>query len=228
MNKIGELKKLKNNNYSLFEKGTFEPFDNAFMAEGHEALIGLQGVQEKFDKGDTDTFINELRDSIAGYSLGFDLVNIDKHGFDCKRIGDPNLYLEVKSASFSANTWQATFNDTTLEKADTFKDEKLFLALAVWKNASDLLFICFGQNKELGHFLTKKVNHFLGGNTVRSTQSLGLSRLIFEFGFKIVTGGPGKKPEDIIQILNLKSSTFKKIKAEDIIAYEDFTKIDDY
>lgn len=219
---------MTNDNFSLFEKGTYEPIDNNFMAEGHEALIGLHEVQEKYDKGDTDTFINELRDSITGYSLGFDLVNIDKHGFDCKKEGNPNLYLEVKSASFTSQTWQATFNDTTLEKANTFKDEKLYLALAVWKNASDLLFICFGQHKELGNFLTKKVNHFLGGNNVRSTQSLGLSRLIFEYDFKILTGGSGRSKEDVLEILRLKSKAFNKLTLNHIISQEEFTSIDDY
>lgn len=219
---------MNNANLPLFQRGTFEPLNNEFMTEGHESLIGLHAVQEKFQKGDTDTFINELRDSIAGYALGFDLVNVDKHGFDCKREGTQNFYLEVKSASFSAKTWQATFNDTTLEKAEAFKDEKLFLALAVWKNASDLLFICFGQNKGIGEHLTDKVHHFKSGATVRSTQSLGLSRLVNEFGFKILFGGVERSKADILQILRLKNGAFKKLKIEDIITMDEFTKIEDY
>lgn len=113
---------MKNKDLALFKKGTFMPINNQFMMEGHEVLKRVQEVQEKFHKEDTDTFINELRDSIAGYTLGFELVNVNKHGFDCKLSEKDECYLEVKSASFIANSWQATFNDTTLEKAEAFKD----------------------------------------------------------------------------------------------------------
>lgn len=217
-----------NKKFELFEKGNFEPMNNSFMAEGHEALLQLHDVQERYDKGDTDTFINELRDSITGYKLGFDLVNTEKHGYDCKKTSKIDRYLEVKSASFVSNTWQATFNDTTLEKAETFQDEKLFLALSVWKNASDLMFICFGQNKRLGEFLYEKVEHFLAGNTVRSTQSIGLSRLIFEYDFKILIDGSSRDEKEVLEILKLKSRSFEKLKKEDLIVQSEFTKIEDY
>lgn len=142
----------------LFEKGKFISIDRGFMCEGHNALLSISKVQEKYNKKDTDTFINELRDSIAGYTLGFELVNVEKHGFDCKLSKDKDIYLEVKSASFIAKSWQATFNDTTFEKADAFKDKKVYLALAVWEKASDLLFICYGQNIEIGNYLEEKVD----------------------------------------------------------------------
>lgn len=219
---------MQNKKFDLFEKGNFAPMDNNFMTEGHEALLELHTVQEKYDKGDTDTFINELRDSITGYKLGFDLINTEKHGYDCKKTGDINRYLEVKAASFVSNTWQATFNDTTLEKAETFQDKKLFLALSVWKNASDLMFICFGQNKKLGEFLYEKVEHFLGGNTVRSTQSIGLSRLIFEYDFRILIDGDSRSRKDVLDILKLKSRSFNKLKEEDLIIQSEFTNIEDY
>lgn len=76
---------MKNQNLTLLSKGRFKEISNDFMTEGHETLQELTRIQEKFSKPDTDTFINELRDSIAGYTLGFDMINIEKHGFDCKK-----------------------------------------------------------------------------------------------------------------------------------------------
>jgi hypothetical protein len=214
---------MKNEKLGVFGKGNFQKIDNNFMVEGHSVLQEVELVQEKFAKPDTDTFINELRDSIAGHALGFKLVNLEKHGFDCKLSQDREIYLEVKSASFGAESWQATFNDTTLEKASAFKDEKLYLALAVWRNASDLLFICFGQNEAIGDYLESKVRHFKAGKVVRSTQSLGLSRLVFEFGFKIYAVNKSKK--DLLDLLRLKSRAFYKLELESILEIKDFEPI---
>lgn len=216
---------MKNKKLPLFKKGTFMPIDNDFMIEGHEVLQKVQEVQEKFHKEDTDTFINELRDSIAGYTLGFELVNVEKHGFDCKMSKDNDYYLEVKSASFIANSWQATFNDTTLEKAEAFKDEKVFLALAVWKDASDLLFICYGQNEKIGDYLEQKVNWFKSGHSVRSTQSISLATLVFEYGFKILA--VNKSKQEVISLLRLKNKAFNKISEDTIISLSEFNNIKD-
>lgn len=74
-------------------------------------------------KNHIGTFINELRDQIVGHTLGFDLVNVEKHGFDCKMADKKDIFLEVKAASYDSSTWNATFNDTTLEKAKCFKSK---------------------------------------------------------------------------------------------------------
>lgn len=214
---------MKNENLALFEKGTFMTIDEQFMIEGHEVLQKVQEVQEKFHKDDTDTFINELRDSIAGHTLGFDLVNTSKHGFDCKSSKNDNCYLEVKSASFIADSWQATFNDTTLEKAEAFKDKKVYLALAVWKDASDLLFICYGQNPKIGEFLEEKVKWFKKGNTVRSTQSISLSTLVFTYGFKILA--VNKSKEDILCLLRHKNRNFNMMPDDNVITLKEFINI---
>ena len=195
-----------NENLNLFNKGTFSPIDNDFISEGVTALRELQKVQERFNKNDTDSFINELRDQIVGQTLGFNLVNVDKHGFDCKMANKKDVYLEVKAASYDSTSWGATFNDTTLEKANCFKDKKLYLALAIWKDASDLLFICFGQNAEIGDFLEKKVKWFKEGNTVRSTQTISFSELIHKYNFKICT--VNRSTEDVKQLICTK---FKKL-----------------
>ena len=129
----------------------------------------------------------------------------------------------MKSASFSASSWGATFNDTTLEKAESFKDEKVYLALAIWKNASDLLFIIYGQNERIGEFLEEKVRWFKSGHTVRSTQSISASQLVNDYGFKILAVNRTK--EDVLNLLRLKSSSFKNLTIEDIQDLKSFTQL---
>lgn len=215
---------MKNQKLELFQKGRFRPINNQFVMDGIDVLQGVAEIQAKYGKHDTDTFINELRDCIAGQTLGFTHVNIEKHGFDCKRVfSGRDEYLEVKSASFSASTWSATFNDTTLEKAEAFKDTKTFLALSIWKEASQLLFICFGQNEEIGKFLEEKVRWFKSGHTVRSTQSISLSDLVFKYGFKILA--VNKSKDEVYQLLISKSNTFRKLDKSVIIDFKDFNDI---
>ena len=123
----------------LFSKGKFSHIDNEFIAEGVLALRELQKVQERFNKNDTDTFINELRDQIVGHTLGFDLVNVEKHGFDCKMADKKDIFLEVKAASYDSSTWNVTFNDTTLEKATVLKAKNYIWHLQYGK----MLVICY-------------------------------------------------------------------------------------
>ena len=144
---------MKNQKLQLFGKGNFQLIDNNFMIEGYSALKELEILQQKYQKNDMDTLLNELHDSMIGYYLGFSLVNVEKHGFDCKYSEDKDIYLESKVASFSAQTWNATFNDTTYEKAEAFGDKKVWLALSVWESASKLLCICYGQNEGIETFL---------------------------------------------------------------------------
>lgn len=151
------------------------------------------------------------------------MINTDKHGFDCKLSDNENSYLEVKSVSFVANSWQATFNDTTLEKALAFKDKKVYLALALWKGASDLLFICFGQNEKLGQLLEEKVKRFKSGHTVRSIQTISISKLVFDYGFKILT--IHKTKEEIYNILRLKNRKFSALPKDSIIDMKEFRGI---
>lgn len=191
----------------LLEKGCYKPINQNFLIEGHEILEEVARVQEKWNKGDTDTFINELRDSMAGYYLGYKLVNTEKHGFDCKKSAKEDIFLEVKSASFAASTWNATFNDTNMEKAACFKSDNVYLCLAVWKNASNLLFMVYGKNPEIGEFLENKVKHFLSGNGgKRSTQTLGISQLVFEYGLDVIC--VSKTKAEVKQLLMLKNPRF--------------------
>lgn len=208
---------------SLLHKGTFKPINPNFLIEGHEVLEEVTTVQEKWGKGDTDTFINELRDSMAGYYLGYDLVNVEKHGFDCKMSEKIDVFLEVKSASFAASTWGATFNDTTIEKAQCFQSDKVNLCLAVWKNASNLLFVVYGKNPKIGQFLEEKVKRFLSGNGgVRSTQTISMSQLIFDYGFDIIC--INKTKQEVKSILQLKSRQFFNIPSSRFLTLDEFGK----
>lgn len=208
---------------SILLKGNYQPIDKNFLLEGNMILDEVSAVQEKFKKTDTDTFINELRDSMVGYYLGYDLVNTEKHGFDCKLNYRSNIFLEVKSASITAKTLNATFNDTTIEKAQLFQSNNVFLSLAIWKNANNLLFIAYGQNKKLGKFLEEKVKKILSGiGGVESTQSISLGQLIFEYKFDIIC--INKSKEDIKQILKLKSRKYFNIPDEQILTLDEFGK----
>ena len=205
------------------KKGDYRPINKDFLLEGHEVLEEVTKVQEKWKKGDTDTFINELRDSMAGYYLGYELVNVEKHGFDCKMNRYEDVFLEVKSASFTASTWGCTFNDTTIEKAKCFQTDKVYLCLAVWKNASNLLFVVYGQNPEIGKFLEERVKRFLsGGGGVRSTQTISMSQLVFDYGFDIIC--INKTKEEVKAILSLKSRTFCSIPDSRYLTLDQYAK----
>lgn len=154
--------------------------------------------------------------------MGYELINTDKHGFDCKLSADKDIFLEVKAASYDAKTWAATFNDTTLEKAKYFHGNQVYLCLAVWKKASDLLFMVYGKNAKLGYFLEEKVNSFLKGEGgVRSTQTVSLGQLIFEYGFDIVCIKP---KNEVKTILKLKSKQFFNIPDSCFISQSEFTE----
>ena len=194
---------------ALMEKGNYQPINHDFMTEGVLALRGLAAVQRKYSKGDIDNFLNELHDSMVGHYLGFQYVNIEKHGFDCKYNLRTPVFLESKVASFSASTWNATFNDTTLEKAQAFKENNLWLALSVWQNAADLLFICYGRHRGIGEYLEGRVRAFLDGHGgVRSTQSISLGKLMQDYAFRILS--ISMPPDDIVALLTLKSKALKK------------------
>ena len=206
---------------TFFAKGNYKRINTNFLVEGHEILEEVSSVQEKWNKGDTDTFINELRDSMAGHYLGYELVNTDKHGFDCKKNEKENIFLEVKSASFVASTWGATFNDTTIEKAKCFQTDQVYLCLAVWKNASNLLFLVYGQNENIGKFLENKVEKFLSGEGgVRSTQSISITQLVFDYGFDIVC--VNKSKEQVKSMLCLKSRRFLTLTQDQILSLEEY------
>lgn len=186
----------------LLNKGNFQPIDDIFLTRSLDVFQGVSDIQQEYGKGDTDTFLNEVRDSIAAKYLGFSHVNTMKHGFDARRGSEDEgyEYLEVKSASFDAATWGATFNDTNQDKANAFKRDDVYLCLSLWRYAGEPLFFAYGKNPEIGTFLEDKMLNRPAGS--RSTQSISLQNLVNQFGFIIYS--VRKTPEQLFDLLQMK------------------------
>ena len=133
---------------SLLKKGNFQPINHQFMTEGRMDLLNLAEVQEKYKKGDIDNLLNELHDSMVGYYLGFQYVNIDKHGFDCKYDQDTGIFLESKVASFTASTWSATFNDTNMEKVQAFKEKSVAIIICLEKFRRFTVYLLWATSRD--------------------------------------------------------------------------------
>lgn len=198
---------------TVFEKGNFQPVSTQFRVLGVHALVEISKFQDKFGIYDTDTTINTIRDAIVSNYLDYDLLNVEKHGFDAKS-SKTGKFLEIKQCSISSKEWGGTWNDTNQEKALAFGDDRLFTAVGVWKGASDLQFIVYGQNPKLGEDLyTMVVNRKKGS---RSTQSISIQKLIKDYNFSVVCP-PDKNKEFVYNILvNYRRNLVQLIKKDDI------------
>lgn len=181
----------------IFKKGTYRTVPTEFRALGIASLRDLNKFQDKFGNYDTDTAINEIRDAIIANYLGFDLLNFSKHGFDAKK-SSKHEFLEVKQCSISSKSYGGTWNDTNIEKAKAFSDKRLFTAIAVWKGASDLQFMIYGQNKNVGKYLLHRVKNRKTNS--RSTQNINIQTLIKKYKFSIICP-PDKTKEYVSTIL---------------------------
>ena len=205
---------------NLLEKGKFELIDEQFITVSLDVFQWVSKIQKDYDKWDTDTFMNEVRDSIAAKFLNFTHINIEKHGFDARRSNWIDYdYLEVKSASFNADTWWATFNDTNQDKADAFKQDNVYLCLSLRKYASDPVFFAFGKNSQIWDFLENKMLN--RPNWSRSTQSISLQNLVLEYWFVIYS--VNKDREELFTILQMKKWC-KKIPINAIKMISDLKK----
>jgi hypothetical protein len=182
---------------NIFEKGNFQPISHEFKNKGILSLQQLSSFQEEFNTFDTDTTINSIRDTIIAQYLNYDLINVDKHGFDAKQ-SKTGQFLEIKQCSIVAKRWGGTWNDTSEDKARAFSDKSVWTAIAVWKGAASLQFIVYGQNAALGeHLLNKVVNRKVGS---RSTQSIELAKFIKDWGFSVIVP-PERETQHVIQQL---------------------------
>lgn len=197
------MKNFKNQDLDIFHKGKFEPINSGFIKESFVAMKPLMDIQVKYNKLDNDTFFNEIKDGIIASKLGFDLVNTHKHGFDAKK-SYKEEYLEVKQVSLSAQSWGATFNDTNLDKAYAFMDQKLFLAVGIWSGLCDLQFIIYGQHLGIGEYLEQKIKNKRPES--RSTQTISVSNLVQKYGFKIIPVKLQKAEIEIMMELQYKRS----------------------
>ncbi len=178
---------------TIFEKRNYQPVPAEFRSLGMCALEELSKFQNKFKIYDTDTTINTIRDAIIANYLGYDLLNIDKHGFDAKK-ENKNKFLEVKQCSISSSSWGGTWNDTNEEKALAFSDKRLFTVVGVWKGASDLQFMIYGQHHKLGRYLYELVVNRKKGS--RSTQTVSIQKLIKDYKFNVIC--PPDKSKDFV------------------------------
>ena len=204
---------------NIFKKGNYKPIPPNFRIKGFSALEELTKFQKEFNIWDTDTTINEIRDSIVANYLGFDLLNFDKHGFDAKK-SEEDKFLEVKQCSFFSKSWSGTWNDTNEEKAKAFMTDKVYTALGIWKGASDLQFIVFGQNRKLGEYLLEKIKD-AKENRRRSTQTISINKMIKEYGFDIIIP-PDKDKKYVYNLLIMHNRSFFKIlKIDNLKSIED-------
>jgi hypothetical protein len=189
---------MKDQNLELFNNGDFKPVDELPMDEISDCMTRLAALQEKCGKFDMNSFLNMYHDGMTGKILGFDRVNVGKHGIDCKSAAP--LYLEVKSIGWNGgpmNKLFAAFNDIGQDKVDVMKDKKAWLACGIWFNINDLGFILFGQNKEIGDLLEKKMLENKAGQ--RCCALIPLTSLITKYGFKIIA--VSKSKEEIKDLL---------------------------
>lgn len=203
----------------IFKKGDYRPIPYSFRTKGILALEELTKFQNEFQSYDTDTTINEIRDSIVGNYLGYDLLNFNKHGFDGKS-SKTGKFIEVKQCSVFSKRLGGTWNDTNEEKAMAFSDERLFTAVGVWKGAVDLQFIIYGQHVDLGKYLLERVRAVANTST-RSTQNIGIEKMIQEYKFNVIVP-PDKKKDFVYKLLiNYKRNISKYLTIDDLLSIND-------
>lgn len=191
--------------------------------DGRNVLNVLSSYQREHNVFDTDRCLNEIRDGIAAGLIGFDRDNIDKNGFDCAN--SKGELLEVKSVNCSSSSWAATFNDTTEKKALSFKEDNVYLQVPLWVSASEMSCFLIGSNPEIGEFLLNKVKHYNENrkNIIRCTQSLSITKLYKEFGFKIVSVDYNK--EQVVELLKGKHpNAFGSLCVDDIMSVEEYNE----
>lgn len=172
---------------------------------------------------DVDRGVNEMRDGLAGHLIGFKYVNNLKNGFDCANSNGEML--EVKSINVCAKDWGATFNDTTEEKALSFKSEDVYLQAPVWIDAAKISFFMVGNNPEVGDYLLERVKKYNDNrSSIRCTQTLSVSKLYKDFGFKIVVVDETK--EQVANRLKEKyKKAFKNICVDDILTVDEYNEM---
>lgn len=189
--------------------------DPKYIAEGMKILSDANKLAKKYPFADNDTLFNVLRDSVVAKYLGFDEINIKKHGYDARNYnGD---YLEIKESSVYPP--KAVFNDTSEEKARHLLNDKVVIALAYWSSVSDLDYIVYGDknNRSVGEYLIRTLNKQKG----RKTQLLSQYQLLNKHNFKVLA----IKDKDKV-VKTLKSSrTLKNFPESNIYSLEEYQNI---
>jgi len=182
---------------NIFNKGDYRPVPPELRTMGIASLQELSKFQEQFKMYDTDTSINTIRDAIVANYLGYDLLNFEKHGFDARK-SKVEQFIEIKQCSLNSGSLSGTWNDTSEEKAVAFSDPRVFTAIAIWKGASDLQFMVYGQHNGVGEYLLKRVQERKAGS--RATQKIAIETLIGTYKFNVICP-PDKTREYVLQLL---------------------------
>lgn len=97
-----------------------------------------------------------------------------------------------------------------------FSDNRLYTAVGVWKGAADLQFMVYGQHKDLGEYLLRRVRAVANTST-RSTQNISIEKMIKDYDFKVIIS-PDKTKEFVYKLLiNYKRTIANYLSIGDLI-----------
>lgn len=187
---------------NILTKGTWIKIKKEFVYDCIPVLEKIKWFQKKYNLEDVDTVINAVRDVTIGNYIKADELNIEKHGLDVKF---KNKFVEVKQAVIinkrdKVREPTATFNDTSLEKCEAFRSNNIFIVLAIWESAADLLAMTFGKTKYFAGYLEDRIKN--RKQESRSTQSISLYKLLSEYRSELYCG-PGFTPDQVIKRLSV-------------------------
>lgn len=175
----------------------FQTRKSDFMSRMNNVTGIIDDICAEFNIKDQDTLFNLWRDSKVGELLNYNIPNFFKH--ECDVMDDCGHILESKASALYVSS--ATFNDTSISKALSFKDKNVMISLSLWPSFGKLLCVAAGYNELVSDFLLKKVNNHLEKRTSRSTQSLSFLNLVFDYNFKIVAGDFYSKSEVLDKLI---------------------------
>lgn len=98
-------------------------------------------------------------------------------------------------------------------------DDRLCTAIALWKGASDLRAIIYGQNVKLGKYLYKLMTNRRAGS--RSTQSVSVWKLITEYNFDIICPPPYEKKHVVSLFVDYNRKFDKYVRIDNIKTLQD-------
>lgn len=203
-----------------FTRGKFRSYDDLPFKEIDSIADEIAEIQNRYHL-QTNLLQNIYQDGKVGRILGFNLVNTDSNGADCKHEKQP-LFLEVKKVQLDSDSRlsiQINFGNTNIAKTEMFKDKKLFLAAAAWEDVNTIAFIIFGQHEEIGSFLQTQLQKSIQAKT-KNKQSISLQSLITQYHFKIIPISRTK--QELLDIFkNTHSAILTQIKSS-IIELKDF------
>lgn len=203
------------------DSGEFVLLTEEQIKQDEEMLNQIKRYQEYRNMYDSDRFLNEAKDGLAGRLIGFNIVNISKNGFDCKN--SKGELLEVKAINSCSKKWASIFNDTTESKALEFKNKNVYVQVPIFLNAKDISFFLIGNNPDVGDFLLNAAINFKKSNSRRCSPNIDIRQLYRKYKYKIVAVDESK--EQVVERLKNKyKKSFKDITVDDIMTVSEYNK----